>query len=203
MATAEEFIANLRRIAPSVRRGYTRDGRYVGGTYVWVQNARPYNYSVHVEHCGITLGVNGVEVGMRMGVDMYDSAYTPSGAQAYKNAGRFDYTPRLGSWAFFDWGGAGFGQLWATDHVGCVVDISEWSRGYCNVLEFNTTGNAAGMGYGIVYRRHRSLFTGFGHPRYTTSPPPPPPPPPPTPTPTPDLIVIRNVLAASTVAATT
>jgi len=171
MATAEQFLSELQRIGPTVRRGFTRDGRpvagfgiwldsstYIANGYVWVQQAPPYNYVVPVHHCGITLGAVAREVGVQ---GWFDSAWTPSGAEGFRRAGRWSSTPQRGDWAFFNYGSG------IIRHVGAVLDASEFAAGWVTCFEFNVDAS----GQGRTIRRPTWMIVGYGRPLYDPEPP--------------------------------
>jgi hypothetical protein len=106
------------------------------------------------------------------------SVYTPSGASAYKTAGRWierNGPAQPGDIVYFDWGGSTMPSL--VDHVGIVSAVN--SDGSLVTIEGNTSPTDAGSqsNGGGVYRRRRprSVIAGFGRPNYTI----------PAPTPTP------------------
>lgn len=87
-------------------------------------------------------------------------AYCPYGVNWFKQRGRFDKQPRVGSVVFFDWRGDG-----VADHVGIVEAINR--DGSLTTIEGNTSSNNNSNG-GEVQRRVRLLgsILGFGHPSY-------------------------------------
>lgn len=187
MTTAEAYIAHVEKHAHTVRRGFTRDGQPVRGFgisldpsnpamwiqngYVWPQQAPPYNYVVAVHHCGITLAAFAAEVGLRAGVDWFDPAWTPSGAEGFRRAGRWHAEPQRGDWAFFNYGS---GMI---RHVGLVLNAEP---GWVTCLEFNVDLS----GQGRVLRRPAWMIVGYGRPNYA------PPAPPTQPNPLPALLAL-------------
>lgn len=89
-------------------------------------------------------------------------AYTPAGAQWFKDQDRWGDTPKVGALAFYDT--AGLGRI---SHVGVVEKV--FPDGSFYSLEGNT--NAAGSREGrVVRRQHRTRLGprgGFGLPDYT------------------------------------
>ena len=88
-------------------------------------------------------------------------AYTPSGAEWFKDRGAWGHKPRVGAIAYYDT--AGLGRI---SHVGIVEKVG---NGWWYSLEGNT--NAAGSREGRIVRRQRRTTTGsrggFGYPDYT------------------------------------
>jgi hypothetical protein len=171
--SAEQYLAHIQAHGHTVRRGFTRDGKPVPGYsisldpanpamfirngFVWPQQAPPYNYVVPVHHCGITLGVFAAELGMRPGVDWFDSAWTPSGAEGFRRAGRWHDSPELGDWVFMHYGGR------KIVHVGAVLDPSRWAETRTvRCFEFNVDMS----GQGRVIDRPAWKIAGFGRPNY-------------------------------------
>ena len=186
MASAEEFLAHIQAHGPTVRRGFTRDGRpvqgfgiwlddstYIQNGYVWPQQAPPYNYVVPVHHCGLTLGVFAHELQMTRGADWFDSAWTPAGADGFRAAGRWHTRPERGDWAYFNYGSG------IIRHVGAVLDGTEFDAGFVTCFEFNTDAT----GQGIIRRRPTWMIVGYGRPLYA----------PPKPDPTPVVATITTL----------
>ena len=170
MATAEEYLAHIQAHGPTVRRGFTRDGKpvsgfgiwlddstYIPNGYVWPQQAPPYNYVVPVHHCGLTLGAFAQELGMVKGKDWFDSAWTPAGADGYRAAGRWHTRPERGDWVYFNYGSG------IVRHVGALLDPTEFDAGFVTCYEFNTDAT----GQGIIRRRPTWMIVGYGRPNYT------------------------------------
>lgn len=108
-------------------------------------------------------------------------AYTPAGAQWFRNQGRAGSAPRRGALAFFDFPGDGVARI---SHVGFVTDTD----GALPVatIEFNTsrgTGGSQRDGGGCWRRSRSSGIVVYGYPDYEgfdarhgeATPPPPPP----------------------------
>jgi len=150
------------------------------------QEKHGYPRGVIVEWCGglqceaqwANGGTYGTPIPPRNAANAW---YTPTGVQQFINAGRWTHEPRRGSWAFFDWGGAGLG--WSggmVDHVGIVTgpilhddngtpvlddegqQMIDTSGGYVDTIEGNVD-EACGR-----FRRRFSSGTirGFGLPIY-------------------------------------
>lgn len=89
-------------------------------------------------------------------------AYTPAGAQWFKDRGQWGHKPRVGAWVYYDT--AGLGRI---SHVGIVEKVFRDGSWYA--IEGNT--NAAGSREGRIVRRQKRTTTGhrggFGYPDYT------------------------------------
>lgn len=93
-------------------------------------------------------------------------AYTPAGAQWFKDRGLWGEKPRVGAIVYYDT--AGLGRI---SHVGIVDQV--FADGSWTSIEGNT--NAAGSREGRVVRRQKRRTTGtsrggFGYPRYAKAP---------------------------------
>lgn len=103
------------------------------------------------------------------------TAYTPSGANAWKAAGRWSLTPHPGDWGYIDFPGDGVDRI---SHVALITAVHP--DGTVSTIEGNTSSGVSGSqrNGGMVATRRRllSLFKGFGRPRYGVAAPPPPPP---------------------------
>ncbi|WP_067480164.1 CHAP domain-containing protein [Actinomadura hibisca] len=84
-------------------------------------------------------------------------AYTPWHATWFKNHHRFDRTPRVGDFVFFDWNGGH--TIAGIDHVGMVTKTTP--HGTIHTVEGN-------IGDKVITRKHHNLknIVGFGHPNY-------------------------------------
>jgi hypothetical protein len=89
-------------------------------------------------------------------------AYTPAGAQWFKDRGQWGQRPRVGAIVYYDT--AGLGRI---SHVGIVEKVLPGGAWYA--IEGNT--NAAGSREGRIVRRQRRTIVGarggFGYPDYT------------------------------------
>lgn len=89
-------------------------------------------------------------------------AYTPAGAQWFKDRDQWGHKPRVGALVYYDT--AGLGRI---SHVGVVEKV--FPNGSWYAIEGNT--NAAGSREGRVVRRQKRTTTGsrggFGYPDYT------------------------------------
>lgn len=94
------------------------------------------------------------------------SAYTPTLAEGFKNAGTWHDDPAPGDFVFYDWPGDGVNRI---QHVEVVADVSVWSLA---TIGGNTSPDTHGSqsNGGGVYPRKRprdSSIIGFGRPDYT------------------------------------
>jgi hypothetical protein len=89
-------------------------------------------------------------------------AYVPFLERAFRNAGAFDQTPRVGSAVIFAWNNPDVG-----DHTGLVESIND--DGTLNTIEGNADDSL------IRKRRDRTHIRGFCHPSYNGAPSPQPP----------------------------
>lgn len=97
-------------------------------------------------------------------------AYTPSGAQWFKDTNRWSTTPQVGYVVFFSWDGR------RIDHVGLVTAVN--SDGSIQTIEGNTSGGTSGSqnnGGGVYRRTRKSNIVGYGIPAYAADTPIPPP----------------------------
>ena len=169
MTTAADAI----RVAEEVRAAgliYRQPNGYVS-----IQQAPPYDAAsgndrfgtMWVEHCGISVAYVLTRAGLRFGIDYPDGIqYSPLLARQLLVDGYATDAPKPGSIGVIDWGGAGWGAIAASDHVVLIVGVDgDW----LTTWETNTTPD----GRPYYYRRHRSLFTAWGTPRYTAAPTPP------------------------------
>ncbi len=91
------------------------------------------------------------------------SAYTPTTYQWYRQQGRADTTPRVGSLVFFDWPDS----INRIQHIGLVEAVN--GDGTVTTIEGNTSSGAAGSqhdGGGVWRRKRRAGIVGYGHPAY-------------------------------------
>lgn len=93
-------------------------------------------------------------------LDIPRFVWTPSGAQAYQDRGRWDRTPTLGDVVFFTWPEAG-----RICHVGFVEAVRE--DGGVVTIEGNTDVQGGGSGGKVMRHVRRANMTGFGRPNYT------------------------------------
>ncbi|MDI9629367.1 MAG: hypothetical protein QM286_12650 [Acidobacteriota bacterium] len=138
--------------------------------YVSIQDLPPwtgYFGGTYVQHCGISVCRVYYKAGLTMGVDFPDLSYTPTGAAATFDLGMAVDVPQPGDWGIIDWGGNGWGATGESDHAVLIIDTSNWPD-YVVTREWNTTSD----GRGADYQRAPGLFTVFGRPRLTTTPPP-------------------------------
>ncbi|HMC81008.1 MAG TPA: CHAP domain-containing protein [Acidimicrobiia bacterium] len=92
-------------------------------------------------------------------MDVPPFVYCPTGAAAYKKAGRFGAVPTLGSVVFFQWPGS--------DRV-CHVGLVEAVRADSSVvtIEGNTDERGGGSGGKVMRHVRRTNIAGYGYPQY-------------------------------------
>lgn len=87
-------------------------------------------------------------------------AYTPSGAQWFRDKGQWHSSPKVGDVVYYEWPGMG-----RISHVGFVESVR--SDGSIVALEGNTNPGGASRTGGGVYRVvRRSYIAGYGRPKY-------------------------------------
>ncbi|MDP9870406.1 MULTISPECIES: C40 family peptidase [Streptosporangium] len=107
------------------------------------------------------------EAGGEEAVDIVgEYAYTPHHAAWFARNGRWGAKPTLGAIGFIDWSGTKI--ISAIDHV--VIVLGTDARGRVVTIEGNTADQVA------IRYRDRSLFVGFGYPKYAKAGAPIPPP---------------------------
>lgn len=163
--------------------------------YIPFQESHGYPAHVVVEWCGGLLMEGIRRIGGSYGPNKATSIapncwYTPAGAAGFQQWGRWTLTPQRHAFVFFDWGGAGLGHTTGIiDHIGFVTAVG---NGYVDTIEGNVNERCG------RFRRWLSsgVIRGFGLPQWSVAP---------TETVKPQLDprAIRNVLAASALAAAT
>ena len=93
-------------------------------------------------------------------LDIPRFVWTPSGAQAYEDRGRWDHEPSIGDVVFFTWPGSP-----RISHVGFVEAIRD--DGAVVTIEGNTDEAGGGTGGKVMRHVRRANMTGFGQPAYT------------------------------------
>jgi hypothetical protein len=93
-------------------------------------------------------------------LDVPTFVWTPSGAQAYKDRGRWDHTPSIGDVVFFTWPEVG-----RICHVGFVEAVRD--DGSVVTIEGNTDERGGGTGGKVMRHVRRAYMTGFGQPAYS------------------------------------
>lgn len=93
-------------------------------------------------------------------LDVPRFVWTPSGAQAYKDRGRWDHEPSIGDVVFFTWPEVG-----RICHVGFVEAVR--ADGGVVTIEGNTDERGGGTGGKVMRHVRRSYMTGFGRPQYS------------------------------------
>lgn len=151
--TAEKMIATAEKYA-----GYSEHddgGRTPFG--VWYAKRVKDKAFEKAAWCDMFLSYCGWEAGGEEGLSTIGLfAYTPHHASWFARNGRWGSTATRGALGFIDW--AGSKQIAAIDHVALVLGTD--SKGRISTIEGNTADQ-------VAYRkRDRSLFVGFGYPRY-------------------------------------
>lgn len=93
-------------------------------------------------------------------------AYTPAGAQWFKNRGQWGKTPRVGAIVYYDVSGLG-----RISHVGVVDKV--FADGSWTAIEGNTNAAGSRDGGGVRRQKRRTVGTsrgGFGYPAYAKPP---------------------------------
>lgn len=90
------------------------------------------------------------------------SAYTPTFAQAFKDAGRWSHHGQPGDVVFFQWP-----TLGRIAHVGIVESLNPDGSYVC--IEGNTDVKGGRTGGRVMRQVRRSSIAGFGRPAYTTA----------------------------------
>lgn len=88
---------------------------------------------------------------------IYVSNYAEGMYQLYNAAGRFDHTPKLGDFIWFDYGAG------VPEHTGRVIEIDSVG-GYITTIEGNTNGGYVNK---FTYSINDPTIFGYGHPNYT------------------------------------
>lgn len=93
------------------------------------------------------------------------TAYTPSGAAAWKAANRWFGAPHPGDWGYIDFPGD---SIYRISHVALVTAVHP--DGTVSTVEGNTSAGSVGNQRDGIWvaarRRNRSLFKGYGRPDY-------------------------------------
>jgi hypothetical protein len=106
--------------------------------------------------------------GLSIPHDVAATAYTPSGAAAWKAAGRWFTVPQPGDWGYADFPGDGVNRI---SHVVLIVAVHP--DGTVSTIEGNTSiGSSGSQREGLwvaAKKRDRSIFKGYGRPQYATA----------------------------------
>lgn len=102
------------------------------------------------------------EVGLKL---PYESAYTPTLSNGFKQAGRWHTTPEPGDLIFFNWPGDGVNRI---QHVGVVVEVrpTEIVTVEGNTSSDNSGDQSNGGGVWKRVRARNSSIVGYGRPNY-------------------------------------
>lgn len=92
-------------------------------------------------------------------LDVPRFVWTPAGAQAYQERGRWDHQASIGDVVFFTWPGSP-----RICHVGLVEAVR--SDGGVTTIEGNTDEKGGGTGGKVMRHVRRANMTGFGQPIY-------------------------------------
>lgn len=89
-------------------------------------------------------------------------AYTPTGANWFRQAGRWHTTPQVGDVVFFDFPGDGVDRI---SHVGIVTGTPR--PGTIETIEGNTNARGSRTGGAVMRHTRSSGIVGYGRPAYT------------------------------------
>lgn len=87
------------------------------------------------------------------------NAYTPAGVAWFRDRGRYNRAPRVGSIVYYRWPNAG-----RVAHVGIVETVH--SDGSITAIEGNTDAAGGRTGGQVMRQRRRRFIDGYGHPDY-------------------------------------
>lgn len=154
MPSAEDVIAQAERWVGFVEgpgNNETPFGKWYG------LNFQPY--------CAMALSKWSFDAGLPIPASTPKGyAYTPSGANWFKQQGRWGTKPRVGAHVFFNFNGT------RIHHVGIVTRVN--SDGTIDTVEANTSRGSAGSqrdGGGVWRRRRGTGIVGYGYPDYKDS----------------------------------
>jgi CHAP domain len=88
-------------------------------------------------------------------------AYTPDGAQWFKDRGQWYGSPAVGDVVFYQWATSS-----RICHTGVVETVN--SDGSINAIEGNTDESGGGSGGKVMRQCRRSYIVGYGRPAYST-----------------------------------
>lgn len=89
-------------------------------------------------------------------------AYTPAGAQWFKDRDQWYSKPQVGDIVYFNFPGDGVDRI---SHVGIVEKVN--SDGSIFTIEGNTNNDGSREGNGVYRKQRRSGIVGYGRPKYT------------------------------------
>jgi hypothetical protein len=89
-------------------------------------------------------------------------AYTPAGAQWFKDRGQWHSSPRAGDIVYFDFPGDGVNRI---SHVGIVEAVLK--DGSIITIEGNTNSAGSREGNGVWRKIRKTGIKGYGRPKYT------------------------------------
>ena len=162
MTSADRAVAEAWRLKDLVYR--TPYGwRSPVNVQEWAPNTPGYSWSVarHVDHCGLTLNTVEHNVGLVVGRDFGNQAWTPSGYAWFRNNGRtVDLgTVRKGDIVYF----SNSGNIHNITHVEIAVEDVR-ADGGIPCLGWNTDAS----GVGIFRVRYAPYMVSAGRPVYTS-----------------------------------
>ena len=168
MTTGEMAVAEAYRLANIIAR-QPPGWRTRVNVQDWAPNAPRYSWTVMgpVDHCGLSLNHIMHNIGLRMGEDFPDSAWTPSGLQWFVSRGLivpWEDVP-AGDYIYF----RNAGSPYAATHVGMVT--GRFGGNAVPTMEYNTDTTGHGRRY---LRQLNGYPVAAGRPRYRKTPPPPP-----------------------------
>jgi hypothetical protein len=151
MTTAEDVIAKA--------------GEWVGFVEGPRNNETPFGkwYGLDFQpYCAMALSKWSYDAGLPIPASIAKGyAYTPSGANWFKQQKRWGTSPRKGAHVFFQFSGP------RIHHVGIVTAVG---AGFIDTIEANTSRGSAGSqrdGGGVWRRRRTSGIVGYGYPNYS------------------------------------
>jgi surface antigen len=109
--------------------------------------------------CGMFVSWCADQIGATDVIPKY--AYTPDGAQWFKDRGQWFTQPQVGDIVFFQWATSN-----RICHTGIVETVN--SNGSINAIEGNTDESGGGSGGKVMRQSRRSYIVGYGRPTYTT-----------------------------------
>ena len=162
MTSADRAVAEAWRLKDLVYR--TPYGwRSPVNVQEWAPNTPGYSYAVatHVDHCGLTINTVEHNVGLVVGRDFGNQAWTPSGYAWFRNAGRAVPLAqvRKGDIVYF----SNAGSVSAITHVEIAVEDAR-DDGGIPCLGWNTDAS----GVGIFRVRYAPYMVSAGRPVYTS-----------------------------------
>lgn len=150
MATAAQVIS-VARSQIGYREGANNDTKY-GRWYG--MNKTPW--------CAIFVSWVAYKAGATKIIPRH--AYTPAGAQWFKDRGQWHSRPRVGDIVYFDFPNDGVNRI---SHVGIVEAVL--ADGSIMTIEGNTNSVGSREGNGVWRKIRKVGIKGYGRPKYTTT----------------------------------